>query len=66
MQEPIVFVTVTIKGGYSLVVNLNHIRFISGNHISIAGNFGYDLTDDSARSLKEIIDMHCWTHDCRG
>ena len=29
MQEPIVFVTVTIKGGYSVTINLNHIKFIT-------------------------------------
>lgn len=73
MQEPIVFVTVKVRDvdvndrveEYPVTINLNHIKFINGNHISITDNLGYDLTDDSAESLKEIIDRYCWTHDCR-
>ena len=73
MQEPVVFVTVTVRTEecngrieeYPVTINLNHIKIISGNHISITGNLGYDLTDDSASELREIIRRYCWTHDCR-
>ena len=73
MQEPIVFVTVKVRSidmhdhieEYPVTINLNHIKIIHGNHISITDNFGYDLTDESAESLKDIIDRYCLTHNCR-
>lgn len=73
MQEPIVFVTVTVINvdrndrveEYPVTINLHHIKFINGNHISITDNLGYDLTDESASSLREILDRYCWMHDCR-
>ncbi len=72
MQEPIVFVTVTVRSvdmhdrveEYDVTINLNHVKFISGNHISITDNLGYDLTEESANSLREILDRYCWMHDC--
>lgn len=73
MQEPIVFVTVKVRSidmnhcikEYPVTINLNHIKIINGNHITITDNLGYDLTDDSAESLEKIIYRYCWTHDCR-
>lgn len=73
MQEPIVFVTVNVIDvdvndhveKYPVTINLNHIKFINGNHISITDNLGYELTERSANSLREIIDRYCWMHDCR-
>ena len=73
MQEPIVFVTVRVRSvdrndrveEYSVTINLNHILIISDNYITLTDNYGYELTDDSANSLREIIDRYCWTHDCR-
>ena len=73
MQEPIAFVTVTVidvdandhVDEYPVTINLHHVKFINGNHISITDNLGYDLTDESASSLREILDRYCWMHDCR-
>ena len=73
MQEPIVFVTVRVRRvdrndrveEYSVTINLNHILIISDNYITLTDNYVYDLTDDSAYALREIIDKYCCIHDCR-
>lgn len=73
MQEPIEFVTVTVRTEeyngrieeYPVTINLNHIKIINGNYISLTDNLGYELTERSASSLRNIIDIVCRTHDCR-
>lgn len=73
MQEPIVFVRVKVRSvdmnglvdEYPVTINLNHIKIINSNNITITDNLGYNLTDESANSLREIIKRYCWLHDCR-
>ena len=69
MMEPVVFVTIKVRnvGGdnYPVTINLHHVKTIMGNHITLTDNLGYELTEESASSLREIIDRYCWTHNCR-